>query len=272
MRGPWTELGGVDPRSLTAVRRELHHAAWLLGSVAESLLPAAADWSHANLGFGAESGAFATRALDLESGLALELEATEASLHLRKGGATRERWPLAGRSLDELRAWGAGFVEERGAAFTPRALPEDGGPIAEGAAFSAPAAEHTELARWFAVAQQALAALSAGELDGAEPRTWPHHFDTGLLHELDAERGIGAGFSPGDAVHAQPYFYVYAYPTPEELEPAALDAPAGSWTTEGFRGWQLLGCDLLGEADRGGAVRAFLKEAAQRCRALLGRG
>jgi hypothetical protein len=82
------------------------------------------------------------------------------------------------------------------------------------------------LARWFAVGQEALAAL-AGELaaeDPSEPQVFPEHFDLGLT-----AGPVNYGFSPGDAAVPEPYAYV----GPHDL-PAAdpfWNAPFGAYRT-----------------------------------------
>jgi hypothetical protein len=45
----------------------------------------------------------------------------------------------------------------------------------------------------------------------SEIRIWPHHFDTGVYTEVNAEVGIGFGLAMADGMEASPYFYLSGY-------------------------------------------------------------
>lgn len=45
----------------------------------------------------------------------------------------------------------------------------------------------------------------------AEIRIWPHHFDTGIYVEVNADVGIGFGLAMADAMIDSPYFYLAGY-------------------------------------------------------------
>jgi hypothetical protein len=69
---------------------------------------------------------------------------------------------------------------------------------------------------------------------------WSHHFDVSFLWFATAQADETAphmnfGFSPGDAGIPRPYFYVYAYPSPESLTQLILPTPV-RWHTEGWTG------------------------------------
>jgi hypothetical protein len=69
---------------------------------------------------------------------------------------------------------------------------------------------------------------------------WSHHFDVSFLWFATNEAEESAphmnfGFSPGDAGIPRPYFYAYAYPSPESLTQIILPPPA-RWHSEGWTG------------------------------------
>ena len=92
-------------------------------------------------------------------------------------------------------------------------------------------------------------------------QVWPHHFDLSMLwlpgtqlpgtdpvDEENADKQMNFGFVFGDDGIDEPYFYVTAYPLPDELPTVKL--PAGtSWRSEGFSGAVLLYKDLVARDD-----------------------
>jgi hypothetical protein len=46
----------------------------------------------------------------------------------------------------------------------------------------------------------------------AEVRIWPHHFDTGVYLEFNAQVGIGFGLAIADSMIDKPYYYLVGYP------------------------------------------------------------
>lgn len=93
-----------------------------------------------------------------------------------------------------------------------------------------------QLAEWFWWAHGMLARLKAYQLGPQTPVTlWPHGFDlstlwfvVGLDESQDPQMNFG--FSPGTADFAEPYFYCYAWPVPDEFQ-ANLPS-AWQWHTE----------------------------------------
>ncbi len=95
---------------------------------------------------------------------------------------------------------------------------------------------------------------------------WPHHFDLSMIwlpgpkiagqdpaDEEYADKQMNFGFAFGDEGIPEPYFYVTAYPVPEELPKVALPEGA-SWRSEGFSGAVLLYRDLVASADPAGLL------------------
>ncbi|MCP5096908.1 MAG: hypothetical protein GY943_15270, partial [Chloroflexi bacterium] len=89
---------------------------------------------------------------------------------------------------------------------------------------------------------------------------WPHHFDLAVVwfsgrlvpgqdpeNEEYADEQMNFGFSTGDSSIAAPYFYVTAYPTPDQFANQPLPT-AAHWHTEGFTG-AILPYQALVDAD-----------------------
>ena len=90
---------------------------------------------------------------------------------------------------------------------------------------------------------------------------WPHHFDLSMIwlpgekipgqdpmNEEYSDKQMNFGFAFGDESIPEPYFYVTAYPTPDEM--AAIQLPSGSeWKTDGFSGAVLTYRSLLEASD-----------------------
>ncbi len=89
---------------------------------------------------------------------------------------------------------------------------------------------------------------------------WPHHFDMAFVwfsgrlvagvdpdDEESADEQMSFGFSTGDADIGDPYFYISAYPLPEELKKTALPDMV-SWYDKSWEG-ALLMYDVLVAAE-----------------------
>ncbi len=234
-------LGAVLPGELTQARLGLHWAAQLVSAAGTSLLPAADDFSHTNLGWDPMLSVLAGRNVGAELvRAALVFDGLE--LVVIEGERERASLRLAGRTLSQALAWlGAELAGDDAALALPvHDMPAH--PVGEGAVFSDDgAAARTELAGWFAEAFASIGELAAREETAAAVRCWPHHFDVASLITLDANAGaeqarsIGVGFSPGDGSYDQPYFYVtpWPYPDAKNLPPLAAGA---QWHTDGWTG------------------------------------
>ncbi len=116
---------------------------------------------------------------------------------------------------------------------------------------------------WQALSQiNALFTQFKGELrqETSPVQFWPHHFDLSLVwfsgrlvpdvdpaDEEHADEQMAFGFSTGDTVIPDPYFYITAYPLPDGLLESPLPEEA-TWHTEGFQG-AVLRYDSLVKAD-----------------------
>lgn len=231
-----------DARLIDA-RRQLHWAAQIAAGVGRTLLAARADDSQT--AFTLVDGALLQEPVDdRQAGLRL------ADLTLVCGA---EALPLRGRTLDD----GFAFLESRFGRKLQRPdvdLPEH--PVARGAAFDADPESCQTLGGLYGIAASLLREFAASPV-----LCWPHHFDIAMLIAVRDGMTIGAGLSPGDASDPEPYWYVtpYPYPSVSGLPPLTR----GSWHTEGWVGAVL-------PALPAGDARAFMSEAIDRCRQLLG--
>ncbi len=268
----WRPLSGVDFGQLRQARLQAHYALQWLARAARAFVPPQPDDSHTNLGWDDALDGFVTHPLkgDLQLGLRMtELTLvlaspsvdvsftlashTDADARLRLGDL------LAAHDLDPARLDAKLRYEIADHA------------VAHGAAYDASSGALSDLAAWFANADQALDRIrenmSARGLAPSAVRTWPHHFDMAsltLLEVCHAERArsVNAGFSPGDEHYEEPYFYVspYPYPHPTKLPPLP---PTGHWHTRGFTAAIAPASRILAAADREAAAEAFLTAAVE---------
>ncbi|HEV7922258.1 MAG TPA: hypothetical protein VGR02_15845 [Thermoanaerobaculia bacterium] len=220
-------------------RRQLHRAAQVAAGVGRALLPPRPDFSHESFSW---TGGRLVQGL-VEGRFRSGLRFADLTLLLLDGDdALIDQLPLDGRTLED----GFRFYEERCAALLGRKveLARQG----ESGPFHAERAALAEAARLYDTADQLLRELDEGPI-----RCWPHHFDIATLIPLGGERTIGAGMSPGDAAHPEPYYYVtpWPYPPPETLPPLS----AGRWNTHHWVG------ALLPAAEPRETIARFLSEA-----------
>lgn len=137
-------------------------------------------------------------------------------------------------------------------------VPEDGDVSAE--PHSGYSAGHAaEIHQAFSAVASRLEDLRAGIREETSPiQVWPHHFDLSMIwlpgtripgadvaDEEAADKQMNFGFVLGDAGISEPYFYITAYPHPEEFRNVALPERT-VWNTSGFQGAVLLYRDLVG--------------------------
>ena len=275
MTGEWKQLGGVDPKGLSAARLEIHHAAQVVSAIGITHLPHRPDDSHTNLEWIPALEAFGGNLVAGKRPFRGALRPSDFTLMLLDGN-DRELGALAlpGKALDEAYVWMAkAIASATGDGIRPLErpayeLPEHA--VAEGSPFSVPMGEFREIGRWYGNAASLLIALM-GELSGASPvRCWPHHFDIAILLALGDEKTVGLGLSPGDSSYAEPYWYVTPYPYPKDPELPPLPEK-GHWHTEGFFAAVLTASDLLpgDPATQRERSETFLRAALQACRTFL---
>lgn len=273
-------LGLPPPAELATARVELHWAAQVVAAVGRALIPAVSDDSHTSLEWSAAGrllvGGMTPR------GSRLGLRPSDLTLVVNGRGSPERELPLAGRTLDEARAWVAEALGGCAPVIPPYQMPDH--VVGHGGAFrgSDPGAL-AELARWYASAHALLSdfvSLQTHARAQASPvRCWPHHLDIATLVSLPGgvpgDAGtIGVGLSPGDGSYAEPYFYVTPWPYPDS--PALPELPAGAaWHRTGWFGAVLTATAILRDAEerpprRAQMVREFLDLASRASAALLG--
>ena len=277
----WRTLGETPPARLGEARLEIHHAAQLVAAVGLTLLPPRPDDSRPNFGWDDAHGALRSHPVGGPRPVQAALRLADRTLLLLDtAGGVLSSCRLAGRTQTEARRWLEGALAARRGRPLPDGLTAAAWdlpphPVAEGRPFAAPGPADMELARWFANADLLLRARVAAEPGASPVRIWPHHFDQATLlpgrpgGDLAASR-IGVGLSPGDAFHAEPYWYVTPDPHPDD--PALPALPEGAiWQTEGFLGAVLTGTRALAgaPADQERHARDFLTAAVATCRALV---
>ena len=267
----WQQTGAVSPKSLAATRLQLHYGAYVLGSVAHSVLPTAADDSHSNLGFEPQTGSLSTR--ELGNGLRLDLDLASFELAVRSGTKTVAQQQLAGQTLAGALSWVAEALTANGvtAAISRREYPDfPVSPIMTGGTFSqVPRPELEELTRWFGNARSLIASLRADEPGMSDARVWPHHFDLGALIPIsdNGDQTIGLGFSPGDDNFDEPYFYCSPYPVP--VDAALPQMPAGHWTTDNFTSAILTATEIQASNSQQDTASSYLAAAVAACHKLV---
>ncbi|MEM8930648.1 MAG: hypothetical protein AAGE94_05705 [Acidobacteriota bacterium] len=275
----WNDLGSHDAEAVADARLAIHHAAQLAAiGVAKALVPVRDDDSHTTLVWQAGAEQWISVPLpgtdDLRAGL------RPADLTLTLGPSSdpaRHRMPLGDKTLADGLDWlrrtlGDVGVDTDGIALDFHyEMPTH--PVVTGGRFAEPAGGHSEVAAWYAAADDALRVvvddLASPDDDPSTIRTWPHHFDVATLLTVGEGKTIGVGMTPGDDSYREPYWYVGPYPHPaaDDLPPL----PRGHWHTDGFFAAILDAPTLVAiePAGRRRAVLVFLDMAIGGCRQLL---
>jgi hypothetical protein len=256
----WIRLH-LPPEGLVEARLQCHHAVQINTRLTRGFVPAQSDDSHTSLTWDREAVALIGQPLNagdsqLRAGLRLR------DLTLLFDGLT---FPLDGRSLDDALEWLGTQLRAHGLDPAPLARPihfelEDH-PLLHGAKFDANSHAQTleELARYYGNAAFCLEDVSS------PVRCWPHHFDI-AAPIVRGEHSIGVGMSPGDAIYAQPYFYVTPWPAPDELP--TLHS-LGHWHTKDWTGAVLTASQIVGDDSQETLVRAFIDDAVAACATIV---
>lgn len=225
---PFPEL---DAQALEHTRPALHAYAKVLGAIREALSPPQKHYWHLNLRpwlSGFETGpVYAARGA---FNLVLNLRDSRVEAVTAAGKACNI--PLVGQCAAELAGNLHDFLAAERIAIPRNAklTPDE----TRWPDYSASAAARIALA-FRLVAARLVALRHAQRKETGPVRLWPHHFDLAMLWfsgrlvkgrdpaEADqADEQVNIGFTLGDSVISEPYFYVTAYP---------LD---GLWRDQGF--------------------------------------
>lgn len=266
----WAPLGQVQPRALTAMRRQVRWAAQVAASIGrEAFAPKGNEAQHEDWTHGTFEWDYGHRALvgpETPNGVsaALWIRAFSVGL-LDDEGNVIEQLPLEGLTVDEA----LGRLQEIHRVATDRTptlvVPEEAGddhPLADGGAFERDDAALHEIRCWFENAF-ILLRLAAHTLDGASTvRCWPHELEVSCTLGADADASTTFGLRFGDRAIAEPYWFAVPWPIPDGAPPR-LDG-GGHWHAADFTGAVLPGSDVTrtrGGEEQEAAVRAFFRSA-----------
>lgn len=266
----WKNVGKVPPGDLIDARVGAHAGLLLAAIMGKTFGEPMVDKSHHALSWG-KGGAVALvekKGEKVTSCLSLE----PFSLFIvADAGESFESFPLAGRSVDETLVWVARQASFLG--FDANQINCDrssfpGGLAARGSHIPGRGleSEFSELALYLTNANELLGQVGE-ELGGKEQVwLWPDSFELALTVPVkETKKGVTSiilGFSPGDLVDPDPFFFVRATPAPPGL--TLLPPPAkGAWRTGGWSGAVLPVAKLLElpQTEQESRARTFLKEA-----------
>jgi hypothetical protein len=272
----WQAVTPSRATLLTDARVQFHYAAQFATAGGISYLRAQPDDSHTNLEWIPEFQALFSRPLPAARPFRIGARPADLALLL----VPQEHTTIAEFNLDRCTiadavSWLRSEISAQGAdpeRYTLKRhyeIPLH--PVASGEAFDAtdrPGFE--ELSKWFADAASILNDLARKTPQTGEVRCWPHHFDIGMLIQIDAQRSIGVGLEPGDDYYAEPYFYVNMSPQPSltDLRRHQLRGN-GSWHTSGWIGAVLPGSRLGSPKMQEAQVSSFLESAIGAARQLI---
>lgn len=250
------QFPALDAGALAPTRDAVHAYAQVLGNWAEGRRRRRKHWWHISLrpSIRGLTTDVIRNAPDFE--LELDLVNSRLDVHCELSTSSLK---LCGQSPREL----AGFVERalEMAGVAGCDVPADS-EISDEPYPDYSAEMAGKLHQAFAAVAAALEELRAGIREETSPiQVWPHHFDLSMIwlpgtrvmgvdhaDEEAADKQMNFGFVPGDTAIPEPYFYVTAYPHPDDLLDVELP-PGTLWQTEGFTGAVLKYRDLVAMDD-----------------------
>jgi len=243
----------LDAHAITGTKDALHSYAAILGAWLKACSPKRKHWWHASLRpslTGLTSGVI-HGGVDVE----IELNLTDSLLQARASNGELLTEELKGQSAVELARNIENFM--KGAGVDASCIPQGIDFKPETHVGYAPE-QANKLGRALNATSAAMGQLRASLPEETSPiQLWPHHFDLSMLwlpgekiagqdpeDEEYSDKQLNFGFTFGDEGIPEPYFYITAYPLPDEFPNLSL--PGGTnWLSEGFSGAVLLYRDLL---------------------------
>ncbi|PHN03298.1 hypothetical protein [Flavilitoribacter nigricans] len=284
MDTPWKQLSYKDTEELNQAIAYIHHAALLVASVGDSLLPKADDDSQSNLEWLPGINALGGQMVDGSFRAALRYLPFEL-LVLDDQNRIREGKSIPGKSKEELMIWLQQAVTRTGGdgknvnLIDHFDIPDHA--VAQGEAFpEIHPGLHNELIYYRSNADWVLNEVAGLYKDVTPVRTWPHHFDTGAIMPLEqdqdgkATKTIGIGWAIPDQNFAEPYFYVNHWTegdAPDYDQLPALEG-AGKWYLEDWKGAALKSSDVIEHkqtADQQQEVLQFFRSAIRATKSFL---
>lgn len=271
----WLALNPSISPDITDARLQLHYAAQFATALGISYLARRPDDSHTNLGWDTKHEALSSRVVRaLSHAVRVGIRPRDLTLIVLVDGSIGQRIPLHGATIGQAESAlrsalsSAGLDGRRLTLRRHYDLPPH--PLAGGNPFDASRVSHfAELDNWYGNAAVLVEELRV-RFDGAEVRCWPHHFDIATLMTPATGKTCGAGMLPGDAMYPEPYYYVNAYPRPDEKYTSTPLEGGGVWNTEEWFGAVLTASRLSADpAAQAKQVRSFLDSAVHICTAAL---
>lgn len=271
----WLALSPSISREIHDARLQLHHATQFATALGISYLAPRPDDCHTNLGWDAKHEVLSSRVVRaLSHAVRVAIRPRDLTLLVLVDGSIGQLIPLHGSTIGQVESGLKSALSSAGLdgrRFTLRRhydLPSH--PVTGGVPFDASRADHfVELAHWYGNASVLLEELRV-RIDGAEVRCWPHHFDIATLTSPAPGKTCGAGMLPGDAMFPEPYYYVNAYPRPDEKHASTPLEGGGVWNTEDWFGAVLTASRLSADpAAQTTQIRSFLDSAVAGCVAAL---
>jgi hypothetical protein len=271
----WLALNPSISREIHDARLQLHYAAQFATALGISYLAPRADDSHTNLGWDPKHEALSSRVVRaLSHAVRVAVRPRDLTLLVLVDGSIGQRIPLHGTTIGQVESGlrsalsSAGLDGRRLTMRRHYDLPSHR--VAAGEPFDASRTDHfVELAHSYGNAAVLIEELRV-RIEGAEVRCWPHHFDIATLTTPAPGRTCGAGMLPGDAMFPEPYYYVNAYPRPDDKHTSAPLKGGGVWNTEDWFGAVLTASRFSADpAVQATQVRSFLDSAVSACVAAL---
>ena len=258
------DFPALEVNEFTATRDALQAYAKILGNWLKARRAQRKHWWHISLRpslFGVTTGVVYTDAINFE----VELNLRASCLSARTSDAQTFDIELHGQAAAEPEAQLRSFLLNAGVPAEPEP------PIGDATrAFDDYSVEQAQnLGRTLAGVSAVLDSMRAGIREETSPLgLWPHHFDLAMLwlpgdkipgqdpnDEEYADVQMNFGFTFGDEMVPEPYFYTTAYPLPEGFPARELEGGA-EWFSDGFTGMVWRYERLLDAADPGAALLA----------------
>ncbi len=250
-------LPNLDSREIAGTKNALHAYARVLGDWLKACRPKRKHWWHASLR--PSLTGLTTGVIHAEIDFEISLNLYENIVSVRTSDGAELTEVFYGQSVSAFAQSIEVFLMNNG--ISNQSLPNRDNYADDD--FPEFAAEHVYSmgsAINFVVA--AMREFRAGFREESSPiQLWPHHFDLSLLwlpgeliagqdptNEEFADKQMNFGFTFGDEGIEEAYFYVTAYPSPDDLTQIQLPENV-SWHTDGFNGALLKYHDLSGVSD-----------------------
>jgi len=227
-------------------RDAVHSYTQVLGDWRASCLPRRKHWWHISVYPSTRGLTTGLIHANIDFELELDLQADRLLAHVAGGDTMSE--PLGGRPARELASAVAVFLADQG--IDPSLVPTD--KQRDSHNVTATGYSSDVATNLIAIIRSVSAAMNDFQakisVETSPIQLWPHHFDLAMLclpggkisgqdpaDEELSDQQMNFGFLFGDDFLPEPYFYITAYPFPDEL--ADLKLPDGAeWQREGFTG------------------------------------